>query len=206
MAAKLGLTATAEEWLAKAVLSATRAETRWPLVAPFRDRGMRCSTRRHRPWKKRQPPGITSLHRCPTSETKMDRAMLLQSKPPHVTLLGSGLLFSAPPVQAQTAPDPEATFLAEKAQAMDRMMAGMSAKPSGDVDRDFVAMMVPHHQGAIDMAQAELGYGKNERLRRLAQEIIVTQQQELEVMHLAVAPCEASPAPHTELILPDPWV
>ncbi|HET9830285.1 MAG TPA: DUF305 domain-containing protein, partial [Vicinamibacterales bacterium] len=51
---------------------------------------------------------------------------------------------------------------------------------------DFVAMMVPHHQGAIDMAIAYLRYGKNERLRRLAQEIIVTQKDEITAMRLAV--------------------
>jgi hypothetical protein len=45
---------------------------------------------------------------------------------------------------------------------------------------------VPHHQGAVDMAQAELKYGHNEQLRRLAQEIIVTQQQEIPVMRLAI--------------------
>lgn len=66
------------------------------------------------------------------------------------------------------------------------MMAGMGIRPSGDVDRDFVDMMVPHHQGAIDMAQAVLRYGHNEKIRRLAQEIIVTQQQEIAVMRLAV--------------------
>jgi hypothetical protein len=65
-------------------------------------------------------------------------------------------------------------------------MVDMGIKPSGDVDRDFVAMMVPHHQGAIDMARAELRYGHNEQLRRMAQEIIVTQQQEIAAMRLAV--------------------
>jgi hypothetical protein len=77
------------------------------------------------------------------------------------------------------------------------MMADMTIKPTGDVDRDFVAMMVPHHQGAIDMAQAVLRYGRNEQLRRLAQEIIVTQQQEIAAMRLAVGeelpPSVASP-------------
>ena len=43
-------------------------------------------------------------------------------------------------------------------------------------------MMVPHHQGAIEMAQAELRYGRNEPLRRMAQEIIVTQLQEIAAM------------------------
>ena len=69
---------------------------------------------------------------------------------------------------------------------MDRMMAGMNVKPTGDVDADFVAMMIPHHQGAIDMAVAELRYGKNEQLRRMAQEIIVNQQQEIAAMRLAL--------------------
>jgi hypothetical protein len=80
----------------------------------------------------------------------------------------------------------EAPFLAENDAAMDKMMADMTVKPTGDVDRDFVAMMVPHHQGAIDMAQAVLRHGHNEQLRRLAQEIVVTQQQEIAAMRLAV--------------------
>jgi uncharacterized protein (DUF305 family) len=60
--------------------------------------------------------------------------------------------------------------------AMNQMMADMKIKPTGDVDRDFVAMMVPHHQGAVDMARAELQYGHNAQLRRLAHEIVVKQQ------------------------------
>lgn len=81
---------------------------------------------------------------------------------------------------------PEAPFLAENDAAMSKMMTDMAVKPTGDVDRDFVEMMVPHHQGAIDMAKAVLRYGKNEQLRRLAQEIIVTQQQEIAAMRLAL--------------------
>jgi hypothetical protein len=94
--------------------------------------------------------------------------------------------------------DEESPFLSENDAAMNKMMANMTVKPTGDVDRDFVAMMVPHHQGAIDMAQAELKYGHNEQLRRLAQEIVVTQQQEIAVMRLAVGdqlpPSAVSPA------------
>jgi uncharacterized protein (DUF305 family) len=88
-------------------------------------------------------------------------------------------------------------FLAENAHAMDRMMSGMHVAPTGDVDRDFVAMMVPHHQGAIDMAVAELKYGRNTQLKRIAQEIIVDQQQEITAMRLALGdPLPASvPAP-----------
>lgn len=80
----------------------------------------------------------------------------------------------------------EAAFLTENRAAMDRMMVGMAVGPSGDVDYDFAAMMVPHHQGAIEMAQAELRYGRNEQLRRIAQEIIVDQQQEIVAMRLAL--------------------
>jgi uncharacterized protein (DUF305 family) len=80
------------------------------------------------------------------------------------------------------------SFQQENSTAMDRMMRDMMAPPSGDADRDFVAMMIPHHQGAIDMAMAELKYGHNEQLRRIAQEIIVDQQQEIVAMRLAVSP------------------
>lgn len=76
--------------------------------------------------------------------------------------------------------------MAESQAATAKMMAAMDVESSGDADADFVAMMIPHHQGAIDMARAELRYGRNEQLRRLAQEIIVTQQQEITAMRLAV--------------------
>ena len=77
----------------------------------------------------------------------------------------------------------ESEFATQMIQAMERMDAGMmAAKPTGNPDRDFAAMMIPHHQGAIDMAKAELIYGQDPVLRRLAQGIIVAQQQEIELM------------------------
>jgi hypothetical protein len=88
-------------------------------------------------------------------------------------------------------------FLLQNKAAMTKMMKSMAAKPTGDIDRDFVAMMVPHHQGAVDMAVIELRHGKNEQLRRIAQEIIVDQMQEIAAMRLAIGePVVASdPAP-----------
>jgi hypothetical protein len=83
-------------------------------------------------------------------------------------------------------PTMEAPFLTENTDAMKKMMIDMEVRPTGDIDRDFVAMMVPHHWGAIAMAQAELRHGRNEVLRRLSQEIIVTQQQEIAAMRLAL--------------------
>jgi len=122
-----------------------------------------------------------------------------------VILIGSGAAFALVDAAAQicvhrTSSAPigaEAPFWAENAAAMDRMMNGMTVQPTGDVDADFAAMMIPHHQGAIDMALAELRYGKNEQLRRIAQEIIVDQQQEIAAMRLALGqPLPASaPAP-----------
>ena len=105
------------------------------------------------------------------------------------------LAAAAPPPDTM----PQAAFQAENEVAMDRMMAAMHNAPSGDVDADFVAMMVPHHQGAIDMAMAQLRYGKNEQLKRIAQEIIVEQQQEIAAMRLAMGqPLPPSaPAPTT---------
>jgi hypothetical protein len=78
----------------------------------------------------------------------------------------------------------ETAFLAENDAAMNRMMNDMSIRPSGSIDRDFAVMMIPHHQGAIDMARAELRYGSNERMRRIAQGIVVEQQQEIAAMQL----------------------
>jgi len=105
-------------------------------------------------------------------------------------LVAGALIGSALPLVAA----PESAFLADNEAAMDRMMKGMAVTPSGDVDRDFAAMMIPHHQGAIDMAVAELRYGRNGVLRRIAQEIIVSQQQEIAVMRLAIGDAPAAPA------------
>jgi len=95
-----------------------------------------------------------------------------------------GMDMSSSPVGSFAA-NTEKTF----AQLMDDAMAvmdhGMKNAPiTGDPDHDFAAMMIPHHQGAIDMAKVELVYGKDPVLQRLAQEIIVTQDQEITVMRL----------------------
>jgi len=117
-------------------------------------------------------------------------ALALTHKPPAVALIPlCGL--------AGIGPAAEAPFLAENDAAMSKMLTGMTIEPSGDVDHDFVEMMVSHHEGAIGMAQALLRHGHNETLRRLAQEIIVTQQQEIGAMRLALGeplpPAAAAP-------------
>jgi YVTN family beta-propeller protein len=88
-------------------------------------------------------------------------------------------------------------------QSMARMDAGMQSAPmTGDPDHDFSAMMIPHHQGAIDMAKAFLLHGKDPTLRRLAQEIIVTQQQEIDVMRLRLAALQTPPPSRRKAISP----
>jgi uncharacterized protein (DUF305 family) len=102
--------------------------------------------------------------------------------------------------QAQDAA--EAPFLAENDAAMKKMMTDMMVKPTGDVDRDFVAMMVAHHQGAVAMAQAFLRYGRNEQLRHLCEDIIATQSQEITTMRGAVGeprPASTSSATRTPM-------
>ena len=67
--------------------------------------------------------------------------------------------------------------------SMDKMHMAMGAvKPSGNSDVDFVRLMLPHHQAALDMAKTQLVYGKDAQMRRLAQEIITDQQLEIELM------------------------
>jgi hypothetical protein len=100
------------------------------------------------------------------------------------------------------APAAEAPYLAENVSAMTKMMIDMGIRPSGDVDTDFVAMMVPHHQGAIEMAQAELRYGRKEPLRRMAQEIIVTQLQEITAMRLSLGQPLPPSVPSSDQIPP----
>jgi uncharacterized protein (DUF305 family) len=53
---------------------------------------------------------------------------------------------------------------------------------TGQADRDFVSGMLPHHQGAVDMAKVELKYGKDPQLRKLAQSIIESQEHEIALM------------------------
>jgi uncharacterized protein (DUF305 family) len=74
---------------------------------------------------------------------------------------------------------------AELMSSMERMHAAMAAaSATHNPDTDFVNLMLPHHQAAIEMARAELAHGTDPQMRRLAQEIIVDQQSEIELMHL----------------------
>jgi Domain of unknown function (DUF305) len=72
-------------------------------------------------------------------------------------------------------------------KSMERMHAEMQkVHYSGNADADFASLMVPHHQGAIQMAEVELQFGSDPHLRRLAEEIIVTQQSEIDLMNSVI--------------------
>jgi len=77
----------------------------------------------------------------------------------------------------------EADDWSELNATMDKMHMAMAAiERSGNADVDFVRLMLPHHQGAIDMAKVQLLHGKDPQMRRLAQEIVTDQQFEIELM------------------------
>lgn len=68
------------------------------------------------------------------------------------------------------------------AEAMEKMHRDMAIAYTGNADRDFAAGMIPHHQGAIDMARVELQYGRDPQIRKLAEKIIADQQKEISKM------------------------
>lgn len=132
--------------------------------------------------------------------------MALPPRPPRSpasawTILALTAAFLLPAAAKAQATTDQQKFAAENEAAMTRMMDGMAVQPSGNIDQDFAAMMIPHHQGAIDMAMAELRYGRSEQLRRIAQGIVVEQLQEIAAMRLALgqplppsAPAPTQPA------------
>jgi uncharacterized protein (DUF305 family) len=84
-------------------------------------------------------------------------------------------------MQMQMDPN-EAKFMQDMNVKMKLMDKNMAAPMSGNVDRDFVTMMIPHHKGAVDMAQGELNYGKDPAMRKLAQEIVDNQDAQIALM------------------------
>jgi uncharacterized protein (DUF305 family) len=90
----------------------------------------------------------------------------------------------------------EQQFLFEIDLAMSNMNRSMLTTPTGDIDRDFVHLMVPHHQGAVDMARAEIKYGRNDELRQFARRMVSQQEGEISSLRHAL-PAAASLTPST---------
>ena len=87
------------------------------------------------------------------------------------------------PPDAPLAVSTDRPFQALMDESMHRMHSGMEGAPrTGDPDRDFVTQMIPHHQGAVDMARILLVHGADPELRQLAKGIIAEQQNEIQLM------------------------
>ena len=94
-----------------------------------------------------------------------------------MTLSGSAVGHAMPAMGMGEAPSSQAYML-----GMEKMNRDMGAAMTGDADRDFVSMMIPHHQGAIDMAKVELQFGRDPMLRQMSEEIIKAQEAEIAEM------------------------
>jgi uncharacterized protein (DUF305 family) len=116
-----------------------------------------------------------------------------------VCSLVASAIAEADRVHSSTDPD-----WSELIASMDKMHMAMEAvKRSGNADVDFVRLMLPHHQAAIDMAKTQLLYGKDAQMRRLAQEIITDQQSEIELMQRWLKQREPASAKENQTPVPD---
>jgi hypothetical protein len=91
-----------------------------------------------------------------------------------------------PPVRVPAVHSDEQGFVVDSELALSKMSLDLPVDSTGDVDRDFVAIMMPHHQAAIDVAHAELKYGHNQVVRRFAQSIVEARENEMSAMRAAV--------------------
>jgi uncharacterized protein (DUF305 family) len=122
----------------------------------------------------------------------LNRPLVITRLPLYLLALASAALIGKALAQQ------DSDFMERMHASMVQMNRGMKAAPmNGNADHDFAAMMIPHHEGAIEMAKAELLYGKDPTMRRLAQEILVDQKSEIDAMNLWLA--KQPKAPHKEM-------
>ena len=122
---------------------------------------------------------------------------MIRSLATHLCALGAGVAFAFVCVLPTTEVKPEVRSTPRAAAANEfdgalravlvQMDAAMCITPSGDADRDFARAMIPHHHGAVEMARLELLYGRDVRLRRLAQGVVIEQSQEIELLRSILA-------------------
>lgn len=122
------------------------------------------------------------------------------TRPIRIALIGAAATLFSLPALAQDAPQADHSAHAAPATAaapansneayalaMNKMHQAMMIAPTGDADVDFVRGMIPHHQGAIDMARIQLEFGKDPELRALSEAIIAAQEKEIADMQAWLA-------------------
>jgi len=110
-------------------------------------------------------------------------------------LLGAVAISAQQAMHRHAGNSPSNPVWADLQASVEKMHAAMtSVETTGNSDADFVKLMIPHHQAAIDMAKTQLLYGKDPQMRRLAQEIITDQQSEIELMNLWLKEHRLDPA------------
>jgi hypothetical protein len=126
------------------------------------------------------------------------RSVLMTVLAISMSILAFELLRADPPRPQgnQSNSDPNWSELIASMEKM-HMAMGEVAR-SGNSDVDFVRLMIPHHQAALDMAKTQLLYGKDPQIRRLAQEIVTDQQLEIELMQLWLKQHEPAQSSHDQ--------
>jgi len=113
--------------------------------------------------------------------------VLAQGMPPGHRMPGGQMMPGMQQGMPPAGPGASAPSSQAFAAAMDKMHRDMAIQYSGNADRDFVASMIPHHQGAIDMARIVLQHGQDPEVRRRAQEIVSAQEREIAQMRAMLA-------------------
>ncbi|PYK77315.1 MAG: hypothetical protein DME37_12820 [Verrucomicrobia bacterium] len=148
-----------------------------------------------------EPSWIAQRHGIINSQPVSGLVLGISALTLGIGLLRAGVQSETLANSSQPTADPD---WSELIATMDKMHTAMGAiERSGNADVDFVRLMLPHHQAAIDMAKTQLLYGKDPQMRRLAQEIVTDQQLEIELMRRWLKQRELASAKDNKTSAPD---
>ncbi len=95
------------------------------------------------------------------------------------SIIGMSLLFASCTTQSETGMNHDTH---DSSMTMDDMVSMLKGKTGDELDKAFLEGMIPHHQGAIDMANLVLNNAKHEEIKQMARDIISAQQREIDMM------------------------